>query len=38
MSMPVDLFNKVGTVTCVMVFKANIPHNKDKTNMVWLLA
>ncbi len=30
MSMPVDLFNKVGTVTCVMVFKANIPHNKDK--------
>lgn len=26
MSMPDDLFYPVGTVTCIMVFKANVPH------------
>lgn len=26
MSMPTDLFYPVGTVTCIMVFKAHIPH------------
>lgn len=29
MSMPDDLFYPVGTVTCIMVFKAHIPHEKS---------
>lgn len=28
MSMPDDLFYPVGTITCVMVFKAGVPHTK----------
>lgn len=30
MSMPDDLFYPLGVVTCVMVFKAHIPHNDSK--------
>lgn len=30
MSMPDDLFYPVGTVTCIMVFRANIPHKNSK--------
>jgi len=29
MSMPNDLFHPMGMVTCIMVFRAHIPHNKD---------
>lgn len=29
MSMPIDLFNKVGVVTCVMVFTAKVPHQES---------
>jgi hypothetical protein len=34
MSMPNDLFHKVGTITCVMVWKAHHPH--DPANGTWL--
>ncbi|WP_336975104.1 HsdM family class I SAM-dependent methyltransferase [Bacillus thuringiensis] len=27
MSMPEDLFHPVGTVTCIMIFRAKVPHN-----------
>jgi type I restriction-modification system DNA methylase subunit len=30
MSMPVELFGKAGAVTCIMVFKAKIPHSSNK--------
>ena len=30
MSMPEDLFYPVGAVTCIMVFKAKVPHNSEK--------
>lgn len=30
MSMPTELFYPVGTVTCVMVFTAHVPHNESK--------
>ena len=30
MSLPNDLFHPMGTVTCIMVFKAHVPHNNDK--------
>ena len=30
MSMPVELFHPVGTVTCIMVFTAHIPHATSK--------
>lgn len=30
MSLPNDLFHPMGTVTCIMVFKAHAPHNSDK--------
>lgn len=33
MSMPTDLFYPVGVVTCVMVFKAHIPHSENRK--VW---
>ena len=33
MSMPDDLFYPVGVVTCIMVFKANVPH--DSTKKSW---
>jgi type I restriction enzyme M protein len=29
MSMPDELFYPLGTITCIMVFKAHVPHNKD---------
>lgn len=29
MSMPNDLMHPMGNVTCIMVFRAHIPHNKD---------
>jgi type I restriction-modification system DNA methylase subunit len=29
MSMPVDLFNKVGAVTCIMIFRAKVPHQSE---------
>ena len=29
MSMPTDLFYPVGTVTCIMIFKAHIPHTES---------
>jgi len=34
MSMPNDLFHKVGTITCVMVWRAHTPH--DPTVGTWL--
>lgn len=30
MSMPDELFNPVGTITCIMVFRAHKPHNPKK--------
>jgi type I restriction enzyme M protein len=30
LSMPNDLFHPVGVTTCILVFKAHIPHNSDK--------
>ena len=30
MSMPNELFNRIGTVTCIMVFRAHVPHNPTK--------
>lgn len=30
MSMPTELFNRIGTVTCIMVFRAHVPHNSKK--------
>ncbi len=35
MSMPTDLFYPVGTVTCIMVFKAHIPHAQTNQK-TWL--
>lgn len=35
MSMPIDLFYPVGTVTCIMVFKAHIPHAQTNQK-TWL--
>ena len=29
MSLPDDLFYPIGTVTCIMVFQAHVPHNKN---------
>jgi len=34
MSMPDDLFHPVGVITCIMVFKAHIPHSRSKQK-VW---
>jgi type I restriction-modification system DNA methylase subunit len=34
MSMPTDLFHPVGVVTCIMVFKAHIPH-KQTNKKTW---
>lgn len=35
MSMPDDLFHPVGVVTCVMVFKAHIPHEQNAYHKTW---
>ncbi|MBU1669241.1 SAM-dependent methyltransferase [bacterium] len=35
MSMPDDLFSPVGVVTCIMVFEAHIPHNRDENYKSW---
>ena len=29
MSLPNELFHPIGTVTCIMVFQAHVPHNKN---------
>jgi len=29
MSMPTELFDPMGIVSCIMVFRAHVPHNKD---------
>ena len=34
MSMPENLFYPVGTVTCIVIFKAHIPH-KDSNKETW---
>ncbi|MEK7665232.1 MAG: N-6 DNA methylase [Patescibacteria group bacterium] len=35
MSMPNDLFYPVGTVPCIMVFTAHVPHNSDSRHESW---
>ena len=35
MSMPDDLFHPVGTVTCIMVFTAHVPHDSDSHHESW---
>jgi type I restriction-modification system DNA methylase subunit len=35
MSMPNDLFYPIGTVACIMVFTAHVPHNSDKHHKSW---
>ena len=35
MSMPDDLFYPVGTVTCIMVFTAHVPHDSDPHHESW---
>ena len=33
MSLPIDLFKGIGVITCIMIFKAHIPH--DPNNATW---
>lgn len=35
MSMPNDLFYPVGTVACIMVFTAHVPHDSDEHHESW---
>ncbi|MDD4855051.1 MAG: N-6 DNA methylase [Sulfuricurvum sp.] len=35
MSMPDELFYPVGTVTCIMVFEAHIPHDTEEDYKTW---
>lgn len=35
LSMPLELFSPVGTVTCIMIFTAHTPHMQNKYHKTW---